>query len=64
MTSVADWAAQADPSRLRSSVASKRFPLSNEQLARFRFARLFSRVAGELGPTVPIELAEPICGFA
>jgi len=43
MTSVADWAAQADRLRLRSSVASKRFPLSDEQLARFRFARVFCR---------------------
>jgi hypothetical protein len=33
----------------RSSVASKRFPLSNEWLARFRFAWVFSRKAAERG---------------
>jgi len=63
MTSVADWAAQADHSRLRSSVASKRFPLSNEQLARFRFARTFC-ARRPVGQVAPNEFAEPMCGFA
>jgi len=47
MTSVPDWAAQADRLRPRSSVVSKRFPLSNEQLARFRFARVCWRDAAD-----------------
>jgi hypothetical protein len=41
--------------KLRSSVASKRFPLSDEWLARFRFARMF-RVERQ-------EFAEPMFGF-
>jgi len=50
MTSVPDWTAQADQLRLRSSVASKRFPLSNEQLARFRFARVQFARCDRMGP--------------
>jgi hypothetical protein len=36
-------------------VASKRFPLSDERSARFRFARVFSRVAARRGGDPPIE---------
>jgi hypothetical protein len=63
MTSVADWAARADRLALRSSVASKRFPLSDEQLARFRFARFFFACGDGWDPAVPNEFAEPMCGF-
>jgi len=64
MTSVPDWTAYADQLRQRSSVASKRFPLSNEQLARFRFARVQSagRPDGTFGPDW--EFAKPFPGFA
>jgi small subunit ribosomal protein S12 len=41
-------------------VASKRFPLSNERLARFRFARTFSRQAAHGGGQPRTEFAEPI----
>jgi hypothetical protein len=41
-------------------VASKRFPLSNGQLARFRFARVFSREAREWDDSPDEEFAEPI----
>jgi hypothetical protein len=41
-------------------VASKRFPLSNEQLARFRFARIYWARGGRMGRVVPNEFAEPI----
>src|SRR4051794_32389589 len=41
--------------RLRSSVASKRFPLSDEWLARFRFVRMF-RAGDPLGRVVRREL--------
>jgi hypothetical protein len=44
-------------------VASKRFPLSNEQLARFRFARVNSRNATG-GRVVLNEFAKPFPGFA
>jgi hypothetical protein len=40
-------------------VASKRFPLSNEQLARFRFARVIGAMRPD-GTVVPNEFAEPI----
>jgi hypothetical protein len=39
-------------------VASKRFPLSNEQLARFRFARVCSAYRERVGPLVPDEFAK------
>jgi hypothetical protein len=54
------WAAIADRSQSRSSVASKRFPLSNERLARFRFARDFFRATRPMGRVVPNEFAKPI----
>jgi hypothetical protein len=41
-------------------VASKRFPLSNEQLARFRFARVFPRDAAGWDRQSRQEFAEPI----
>jgi hypothetical protein len=44
-------------------VASKRFPLSDEQLARFRFARIFA-FGDRVGQVAPDEFAEPMCGFA
>ena len=53
MTSVTGQMAQAVRPWLRSSVASKRFPLSDEWLARFRFARLNSRAANWMGLKVP-----------
>jgi len=37
-------------------VASKRFPLSDEQLARFRFARGFSRGMTARGQVAPMNL--------
>jgi small subunit ribosomal protein S12 len=40
-------------------VASKRFPLSNEQLARFRFARVYSRLAAGWDRRSRQEFAEP-----
>jgi len=64
MTSVSDWTAHADQLRLRSSVASKRFPLSNEQLARFRFARVQFARCGRMGPIVPTRICGADHGFA
>src|SRR5882757_6660346 len=60
MTSVPGWAAHADRSLLRSSVASKRFPLSNEQLARFRFARVVSCDADGWDRKSRMNFAEPM----
>jgi hypothetical protein len=58
MTSVVIRTAQADRLRLRSSVASKRFPLGDERLARFRFARVFVPCGEPVGPGVPDEFAK------
>jgi small subunit ribosomal protein S12 len=41
-------------------VASKRFPLSNGRLARFRFARAFPHDAAGRDRAVPIRIAEPM----
>jgi hypothetical protein len=64
MISVIDRTAQADRWLLRSSVASKRFPLSNVRSARFSLCAGFFVQGGPGGEGIPEEeFAEPSFRF-